>query len=94
MSKSSERVPSTPQREKCGKADEELTMYPTTIPLRCPRKEALGMITDVSTREAKGVSHRGMLAKPKTLKLATPLLDKSAIHLFASTRQLQTWFNC
>ncbi len=57
-------------------------MYPTTIPLRWPRKEALGMMIDVSPRDAKGVSHMGIFANPKTLKLATPLLDRIVIHLF------------
>ncbi len=64
-------------------------MHPTTIPLRWPKKEALGMIIEVSTRDAKGVSHMGMSAKPKTLKLATPLLDRIVIHLFPeSTAQV------
>ncbi len=61
-------------------------MYPTTMPLRCPRKEALGMMIDVSTREANGVSHMGMFASPNTLKLAAPVRDNIVIHLLAPTR--------
>ena len=59
-------------------------MYPTRIPLRCPRKDALGMMIDVRTREANGVSHMGMFANPKTLKLATPVLDSIVIHLLGN----------
>ena len=44
-------------------------------------KEALGMIMDVSISEAKGVRYMGMLPKPKTLKLATPVAARIVIQL-------------
>ena len=61
------------------------TKKPTRMPLRCPMKEALGMMMDVSTSEAKGVRYMGMLPKPKTLKLATPVAARIVIQLRTRT---------
>ena len=48
-------------------------------------KEALGMMMDVSISEAKGVRYMGMLPKPKTLKLATPVTARIVIQLRTHT---------
>ena len=49
-------------------------------------KEALGMMMDVSISEAKGVRYMGMLPKPKTLKLATPVAARIVIQLRTSPK--------
>ena len=57
------------------------TTKPTSMPLRCPMKEALGMMMDVKMREANGVRYMGMFPNPKTLKFALPLTARIVIHL-------------
>lgn len=51
------------------------------MPLRCPTKDARGMMMDVRMRDAKGVRYIGILPNPNTLKLATPPTAKMVIHL-------------
>jgi len=51
------------------------------MPLRCPTKDALGMMMDVRMRDAKGVRYMGMLPNPNTLKFATPPTARIVIHL-------------
>lgn len=57
------------------------TRNPTSMPLRCPTKDALGMMMDVRMRDAKGVRYMGMLPNPNTLKFATPPTARIVIHL-------------
>ena len=64
------------------------------MPLRWPTKDALGMMTDVSMREAKGVRYMGMSPKPKMLKLAAPVTARIVIHLEMQTAIVQKVPNC
>ena len=79
----------TKAQETIQSVQERHTRKPTKMPLRCPIKEALGMMMDVKTREANGVRYMGMFPNPKTLKLALPLTARTVIHLATKAQPAQ-----